>query len=153
MIDGQNQGGGDFRAILSAAKDVDGAADAVLTGGEPGKSALVEVIDPSEAWAEIPRKVGSLLAIVAPELRDVYSEEACKGWGRDMHRLATKRGWSAEGLPPEVAAGISTCGLLLPTLVVLKARRDAVRRAQAQPQPQSGESQGTSGAESVGQAV
>lgn len=128
MIDGQEQGGADFRAVLSMAEDIDAAAETVLTGQKPQQVA-VEVIDPADAWADIPRKVGSLLTIVAPELRDVYSEAACKEWGRDMHRLATKRGWSTEGLPPEVAAGISSAGFLLPTLLVLKGKRDAIRKA------------------------
>jgi hypothetical protein len=137
MIDGQPQGGGDFRAVLAQAKEIDQAAEDILTGGEKKETAPVEGIDPAEAWAAIPMQVGALLAIAAPELKAVYTPKACMDWGRDMHRLATKRGWSAEGLPPEVAAGISTAGLLLPTLFVLKTKRDAMRRAR-QAQAQAG---------------
>lgn len=138
MIDGQAQGGGDFRAILNAAHEVDGAADAVLNGGETQGGALVvagPVIDPADAWAEIPRKVGALLAIAAPELAAVYTDDACNEWGRDMHRVAVKRGWSVDGLPPEVAALISSAALVLPTVAILKIKRDAMRRARAATEP------------------
>lgn len=145
MIDGQAQGGADFRAVLAQAKDVDDAAETLLTGGEGKPETAVEVIDPVEAWAAIPRQVGALLAIAAPELRQVYTEDACRGWGRDMHALAVKRQWSVSGLPPEVAAGISTAGLLLPTLLILKTKRDAMRRARqaaAGTQPEGGAAAG-----------
>lgn len=130
----------EFAAVLSGAREVDDQADQVLTG-ERSQQVAVEVIDPVEAWAEIPRKLGSLLAIAAPELAQIYTAEACREWGRDMHRLAVKRQWSADGLPPEVAATISTAGLVLPTIAILKSKRDAIQAAR-RAQQASGESPG-----------
>jgi hypothetical protein len=116
----------EIAAILNSARDIDSAANAVISGPQPEPA---EVIDPAEAWADIPRQVGKLLCIAAPELADVYTEKACKQWGKDMHRVAVKRGWSTDGLPPEVAAAISTGGFLLPSFFVIRAKVSAARKA------------------------
>lgn len=138
----------EFTAILHQARDVDGAADEIVSGPKPEQAQVTEVLDPVAAWAEIPAAIGGLLAMAAPELQPVYNEKACRAWGEAMHRLAVKRGWSTEGMPPEVSVALVTLGFAVPTVAVIKVKRaqaQAAARAKAQPSGESGFSQEITG--------
>jgi hypothetical protein len=119
----------EFAAALSGADVLDDAADQIRTGEKPKVAELTEVFDPITAWAEIPQMVGSILCLAMPELKDVYNEKACRAWGESMHRLATKRGWSADGLPPEVTVAMTSAMFVIPTGLCIKQRRDQAQRA------------------------
>lgn len=118
-----------FAAIANQAAAVDSQADEVLTGPKPANQAPVEVIDPAEAWAEIPAMVGMILGTALPEVRPAYSPDNCYAWGKAMHRVAMKRGWSGEGLPPEASALLASAMFVIPTLAAIKARQRAAEDA------------------------
>lgn len=73
-------------------------------------------------WGLIPFTIGSALAMFAPELRQVYTEDACLQWGHSMVPVAEKYGWSGGSKFPELALLLSTAGLVLPTVFVIRAR-------------------------------
>jgi hypothetical protein len=97
------------------------AADAnaftvTATPGEPEDDDLSN-------WAEVPRLLGSGLVSMLPELKDVYSDDACEAWGKAADKVAKKYGWDGGGLPPEVSLLICTAMFVLPTVAAVKARK------------------------------
>lgn len=125
----------EFAAIANQAAAIDNQADEVLTGPKPANQAPVEVIDPAEAWAEIPAMVGMILGAALPEVKPAYSPDACYAWGKSMARVAAKRGWAGEGLPPEASALLATAMFVIPTMGAIKTRQRAAadaREAKAQ---------------------
>lgn len=147
MAEENNQ---EFAAITNLARDIDKDAQAATGTPGPGGVLATQVIDPAAAWAEIPAAVGQVLCMAMPELKEAYNPKACLEWGKAMARLAAKRGWSQEGLPPEVSVGLASLGFVVPTAICVKLRRDAAARAA---KAKASESQPSTGAESVGQAV
>lgn len=136
-----------FKAIRNMGAEVDDAAHQTLHGAPPAGTAMA-VADPAENWAVIPKMVGSMLCMALPELTGVYSEENCHAWGTEMARLAAKRGWETDGLPPEVSVLVVSAVFVVPTTFAIKARADQrkrMREAQAgqQPQKNAGEPDGT----------
>lgn len=133
MAEEQQKLGDEFAAITNQARDVDADALAVLVGPKPANQVATEVLDPAQAWASIPATVGSILCMALPELKDAYKPQACAEWGKAMHRLAVKRGWSTDGLPAEVDVALASAIFVIPTALAIKVRRDqaaAVKRAQ-----------------------
>ena len=93
-------------------------------GGEPAPSA-----DPAESWAMVPAMIGSALGMALPELREVYSEQACRAWGAAMVPVADKYGWDADTIMgPEV-------GLLCASLPLAVGTIAAVQKAKAEKRP------------------
>lgn len=119
----------EFAAILNQARAVDAQADEVLTGPKPDQVAA-EVVDPIEAWAQIPAMVGGILGMALPELKPVYNPQACREWGKSMHLVAIKRGWSADGLPPEVGAVLASAMFVVPTIGAIKKRQHLAKQQQ-----------------------
>lgn len=120
----------EFAAIVNGSRDLDQAADEIVSGPKPADQVAAELVDPVAAWAEIPSMIGSVLGMALPEAKRIYTPDACKEWGRAMHRVAVKRGWDADGLPPEVGAALTSAMFVIPTLALIKSKRDAVRQAQ-----------------------
>lgn len=148
MAEAQNP---EFAAIVNGSRDIDEAADQVVSGPKPAGAVSTEVLDPALAWAEIPQMVGQMLTMALPELKPVYTDKACLEWGKSMHRLAVKRGWSADGLPPEVSVALVSATIVIPTAIAIKMRRQVAKAQDAA--KKAGETQQPTGAESVGQAV
>lgn len=73
-------------------------------------------------WGAIVYMLGSAAAMAAPELRQVYTEEACLNWGRAMNPVAEKYGWNGPNSLPEIGLVIATAGLIVPTFFALRAR-------------------------------
>src|ERR1043166_9553554 len=63
--------------------------------------------------AAIPFMLGSTLAMLAPELKQVYTEQACLQWGEAAHLVGKKYGWNAPSAP-EFALAAGTLNLALP---------------------------------------
>lgn len=120
----------EFAAILNQAKDVDSAAHTAIHGESPQPDMPMAVIDPAAAWAEIPEMVGSLLTMAMPELGSVYCKKNCMVWGESMARLAEKRGWDVSGMPPEVSVIMTSSIFVIPTVLVIKGRRAAAKKAE-----------------------
>jgi len=127
-----------FKAIRNMGQEVDDAAHQTLHGA-PAAAAAVVMADPAANWAVIPQMVGSMLCMALPELTAVYSPENCLAWGTEMARLAAKRGWETDGLPPEVSVLVVSAVFVVPTTFAIKGRADQrkrMREAQAAQQPQ-----------------
>lgn len=111
----------DLRRLEAMAAEGEPAPD------QPGQPAdMAPPVDPADSWAAIPAMVGGVLAIAFPELRAVYTVEACQQWGAAMVPVAEKYGWSADGLMgPEI-------GLLAASLPFVIGTAGALRKARAQ---------------------
>lgn len=72
-------------------------------------------------WGSIAYMIGGALAMVAPELRQVYTERACMDWGRAVVPVAEKYGWSGVGHLPELGLLIATAGLAVPSVLAVRA--------------------------------
>lgn len=98
----------------------------------------------AQSWAELPAMVGTLLAIVEPNLKGVYTPEACLNWGRCMVPVAQKYGWGDAPLGCEVPLIVSTFSLAAPSYLLLKAAIDSKKR-QAAANPPAAIEQGQGG--------
>lgn len=85
----------------------------------------------AKAWGMIPFALGGALSILAPELRQVYTEEACYGWGQGAAAVSRKYGWDSPGELPELALIVSTIGLALPSYVAIRAKVEEVKDGKA----------------------
>jgi hypothetical protein len=81
-------------------------------------------------WGSVAFMVGHALAMVAPELRQVYTEEACLNWGRAMNPVAEKYGWNGPSALPELGLVIATAGLAMPSFFAVRARIEAVKEGE-----------------------
>lgn len=98
-------------------------------------------VDEAQAWAIVPKKLGSLLGMAVPELKDVYTDDACLEWGKGMAAVSHKYGWNAADtlakFAPELALAAATLELALPTYMLVSAKLEQVRLIRAQRQAPS----------------
>lgn len=118
--------------VLGAEQDADLRALEMMAA-DGGQGAPVEAgpapVDPAETWAILPAMVGSTLAIALPELRPVYSPEACRAWGEAMAPVAEKYGWSADGLiGPELGLVAASLPFVVATYAAIRAKRAEVAK-------------------------
>ena len=59
-------------------------------------------------------------AWIAPELKQLYSQERCFEWGMNAHAVAEKHGLKGPGNMPEVALLASTLTFAVPTVFAVK---------------------------------
>lgn len=78
-------------------------------------------------WGAVAFMIGGALSMVAPELRQVYTEEACLNWGRAMNPVAEKYGWNGPSALPELGLVIATAGLAMPSYFAVRARVQAAQ--------------------------
>ena len=76
-------------------------------------------------WGSIAYMIGGALAMVAPELRHVYTERACLDWGRAVVPVADKYGWNGPNRLPELGLLIATMGLAVPSVLAIRAAASA----------------------------
>lgn len=116
------------KIALEAGLDEAAAAQAEEEALNPGAA---DQPDPAVVWALIPEKIGQLLAMAVPELRQVYTEQACKEWGVGMAAVSEKYGWDAQETllkwAPELMLVSATLPLAIPTYVLISAKLDAIR--------------------------
>lgn len=96
--------------------------------------AAAQAITEGEAWAVIPRTVGSLVCMLAPELQPLYSDERCREWGDAMVPVAQKYGWGGPNVLPELGLIVATGTLAVPTYMVVKAKLAQLKAAAAKPE-------------------
>lgn len=122
----------DLRRLESMAAEGDQEPVEMPEGGEEA----APVVSDAESWAMIPGIVGSTLAMAFPELRAVYSQDACMAWGHAMVPVANKYGWSSDGIiGPEIGLLAASLPFVLGTAQVIKhhrAERAALERAKAE---------------------
>lgn len=115
-----------------------GEVDDELTPRTPEEQAAedkaAEQADPefqAKAWAAMVQSIGGILAMIAPELQQVYTDKACLEWGRSVVPVAEKYGWNGPSSIPELGMLIATVPLALPTGFIIHARLKALRKAKA----------------------
>jgi hypothetical protein len=89
----------------------------------------------SESWAFLPEMFGKIMAVALPELKDVYTEEACLAWGEAMVPVADKYGWGDPAVSVELALIIATVPLALPTFQAATKYLHERKAAQGQGRP------------------
>lgn len=85
----------------------------------------------AQAWAQVPMMLGSVMSMIAPELKAVYTKEACDAWGVAMVPVAQKYGWNGPSNLPEIGLLITTASLAVPTVVIVRAKIRQMREAEA----------------------
>ncbi|HWH83470.1 MAG TPA: hypothetical protein VNU71_14660 [Burkholderiaceae bacterium] len=73
-------------------------------------------------WGMIAYVVGNGLSMIAPELKQVYTEDACMGWGRSMMPVAEKYGWNGPTSVPELGLIIASMSLGVPSVLAIRER-------------------------------
>lgn len=107
------------------------ALQAAATDGQPVAPEAAPIANPADSWALLPAMVGSMLAIAMPELKAVYTPEACQAWGEAMVPVADEYGWNAdEVLGQKLALAMATAPFVIGTAFAVKARK-----AEAAPKP------------------
>jgi hypothetical protein len=101
-------------------------ADAAQPDGAP---------DQAEVWALIPKQIGTILGMALPELKAVYTDDACHQWGVGMAAVSQKYGWDAADtlakFAPELALVSATIPLAVPTYFAIRTRLDNAAEARA----------------------
>lgn len=90
-------------------------------------SAETDLDQAAREWGSIVFMVGHAAAMIAPELRQVYTEDACINWGRAMVPVAKKYGWDGPSNVPELGLLIASAGLVVPSVFAIRARLHALR--------------------------
>jgi hypothetical protein len=97
--------------------------------------------DQAELWGLIPMQLGALLSMALPELRGVYTEQACREWGVGMAAVSQKYGWDAADTlakyAPELALVTATIPLAVPTYFAIRKRLDAAAEKREREQPRA----------------
>lgn len=129
---------------MSAEQDADlRRLEGMAAEGQPGPEVaapeVAPVIDQAESWAVLPAIVGSTLAIAFPELRAVYSPEACHAWGAAMVPVANKYGWEDWGaaVGPEIGLLCASLPFVVGTASALKAKKAETARIEKKEKPEA----------------
>lgn len=88
----------------------------------------------AKQWGMLMYTIGGFCQMIAPELRQVYTEERCFQWGQSANAVAEKYGWNGPSSMPEIALIASTAGFAVPTWLLMKAN---IKAAQAGNSPAS----------------
>lgn len=88
----------------------------------------------AKQWGMLMYTIGGFCQMIAPELRQVYTEERCFQWGQSANLVAEKYGWNGPSSMPELALIASTAGFAVPTYLLMKAN---IKQAQAGNSPAS----------------
>lgn len=140
---------------LEALADTTAAIDAEIIGGlTPDEQAAQDAADEETAaednarqWGMIAYTIGGALGMLCPELRKVYTDDACMTWGRAVVPVADKYGWGEPANIPEFGLAIATLGLAVPSVLAVRERLRQLKadRASAAPAAASIDANGTAG--------
>lgn len=81
----------------------------------------------AKQWGMMMYTVGGFACMIAPELKQVYSEERCFAWGQQANVVAEKYGWNGPSSMPELALIASTAGFAVPTFFILREKIAAAK--------------------------
>ena len=122
-----------FEGLAAIVAEVDAAGPA--TPEQVEAQAAADTMDASaREWGTIAYMVGGALAMLAPELRQVYTEDACFAWGQSAATVAQKYGWDGPANVPEIGLAISTVGLAVPSFLAIRLRLAQLSAAKAKAQ-------------------
>jgi len=108
-------------------------ADAANPSAEQQQAQQVETAAATVAdiaakqWGMLMFTIGGFACMIAPELRQVYSEERCFAWGQQANAVAEKYGWNGPSAMPELALIASTAGFAVPTYFLLREKVAAAK--------------------------
>lgn len=83
----------------------------------------------AKSWGMMAYTIGGMLALLAPELKAVYTEDACLAWGTAMVPVAEKYGWDGPSNVPELGLVMATLPLALPSYLLIRQRIAALKAA------------------------
>jgi hypothetical protein len=110
-----------MEALGALVDEVDAAG-----GPTPEQAQQIEAEASADAgareWGVIAFTIGGALSMFLPELKQVYTEEACLNWGRSVVPVAEKYGWGSTGKVPELGLLLATLSLALPTAFCIRHR-------------------------------
>lgn len=115
-------------------------ADEVDAAGPPtgeqveAQAAEAQALDGAQQWGAVLQMVGAGLSMIAPELRQVYTPEACDAWGMAMQPVAAKYGWNDPTSAPEFGLALATLGVGVPTYLAISKRLEQLKREKAKPE-------------------
>lgn len=112
---------------LAAEVDADNPGPEARAAAEAAVEKAAQVDRVAEEWAQIPWLIGRALSMAAPELAQVYSQQACMSWGKSAAAVAEKYGWKDASIGPELGLAVSTLGFAVPSFLLI---RERVRQAQ-----------------------
>ncbi len=101
---------------------------------EAAEAAAEKAADPdvqARAWGVLAYSIGGMLSVLAPELKSVYTEDACLAWGHSVVPVAQKYGWDGPGNVPELGLLLATVPLALPTYFLVRKRIAELKAAKA----------------------
>lgn len=85
-----------------------------------------EVEQGAREWALLAFTLGGMFTMIAPELRQVYTQEACLHWGQCANAVGKKYGWNAPAAP-ELALLGATFGMAVPTALAVRHRMQLLK--------------------------
>lgn len=83
----------------------------------------------AQQWGILMFTVGGFACMIAPELKQVYSEDRCLAWGMQANAVAEKYGWNGPSAMPELALIASTAGFMVPTFMVIRQKLEQAKAA------------------------
>ena len=82
--------------------------------------AITEAEAEAKSWGMVMFTVGGFATMIAPELKQVYSQERCFEWGMNAYAVAEKHGLKGPGNMPEVTLLASTLTFAVPTFFAVR---------------------------------
>lgn len=127
-----------FAGLDSLVTEVDGQGPPTPEQAEE-QAREAAALDSAAQWGSIAYAVGQGLALIAPELRGVYTQDACQAWGHAMQPVAEKHGWNSPANVPEFGLVLASIGLGVPTFLAIRDRLQVLKRerqaSKTQPTP------------------
>lgn len=117
-------------ALETTVEEVDGLGP-MTPEQQQAQAAEVAALDQAQQWGMIAFSIGGALSMLAPELRQVYTQEACMAWGTAMVPVAEKYGWAGPGNCPELGLLMATAGLAIPSVLAVRQRMAQLKRVRA----------------------
>jgi hypothetical protein len=110
-----------MEGLAGIVDEADGAA-----GPTPEQAQQQQQIDDTEQqareWGMLAYMIGGALAMVAPEVKQIYTDDACLAWGRSVVPVAEKYGFTGPSKVPELGLLLATASLAVPTVLVIRHR-------------------------------
>lgn len=124
-----------MEALEGMVSEVDGNSPDAQAEAQAEAKAQTEAIGQAQAWAVVPKMIGKLACMVAPELAQFYTDEACEEWGAAVVPVAEKYGWGGPGAMPEIHLAIASASFAVPTFLVLRAKLQAMKAERDKARP------------------
>jgi hypothetical protein len=121
-----------LEALAELTADVDAANPSMeQRAAEAQEEKQAAAVDQAaKDWGYIPFTIGSTLAMIAPELKAVYTEEACLQWGTHAAAVAEKYGWKSPA-SPEIALAACTLQFAVPSVLIVREKLREMREGKA----------------------